>query len=436
MGPLTCVSNRLGDWSGVSGSDRDLLAARTTEAIALLEPEIKAFVPGSLDVSAVQRTSEGDPDAPFAGAPVAIKEIIAVKNMSRRAGSTLPPEAFSPREASIVARLRALGLVPIGHAVSTEFAYFHPGPTRNPRNTAHTPGGSSSGSAAAVAAGMCPVAVGTQTIGSVIRPASFCGIVGYKPSFGHLARDGVYPVSRTVDHLGFFSQDLDGMQRLAATLACPGLAPQTRSEGTSEHRALEVRVCGGPYVEQGDATIIRALAVVADALRHAGASITIDPIFSNIGRINTHHRRIMARDFFHAHAALFRAWGDRYRAQSRELYEEGAAVSVEDYEQSLAERESEIATFDEASAHGTRPIVWLSPAAAGAAPTGLESTGSPLLNLPWTHVGAPVLTLPMALDEASGLPLGLQIAAPRGRDDLVFAAARLVAATVGDGAVR
>lgn len=397
------------------------MIGRTVAAINRLETKVSAFVPETLDLDALYTwlptisSTIGDRST-FAGAPVAVKEIIAVDGLPRRAGSLLPPEALESEEASVVSRLRGLGCVPFVHAVSTEFAYFHPGSTRNPHNTDHTPGGSSSGSAAAVAAGMCPLAIGTQTIGSVIRPASFCGIVGYKPTGGRLSRDGVFPVSRTLDQLGFFTQDLPGMKILAEALAIVARTSATAS-------TIEYRLCVGPYIEQASQSIREAVVSVARALEGNGVQVMPEEVFANIEELNVHHRRIMARDFFQAHSGLFSEYGDRYRKHSKEFFEEGASITVSEYDQSLDFREREIAEFDTVSQVDQSPKVWLSPAAVGAAPQGIHSTGSPLLNLPWTHVGAPVLTVPVAKDFVSGLPLGIQIAAPRGRDDLLFAAA-------------
>lgn len=432
MTPLKCETNRLDMWRSDSAGDRDGHVTHNVDTITRLEGEIAAFVPDSIDIDAIEswtESSDRSAESPplFAGAPVAIKEIIAVEGFARRAGSLLPPEAFSPDEASIVGKLRSIGCIPFAHSVSTEFAYFQPGPTRNPRNPQYSPGGSSSGSAAAVAAGMCPLAVGTQTIGSVIRPASYCGIVGYKPTYGELARDGVHPVSRTVDHLGFFTQDIDGMEWLANGL---GLLGEAR--GVEEQ--IEYRLCAGPYTKQASEQMLGEVYALSEAMKSRGRLVTTEELFPNIEGLNEHHRRIMARDFFHAHVALYGAYGDRYRAKSRELFEEGSSVTVADYEVSLDAREQEIAAFDVLSRNGIRSIVWLSPAATGPAPLGLESTGSPLLNLPWTHVGAPAITVPMAIDEPTGLPLGVQICAPRGRDDLLFRAARdVIDARAGSG---
>lgn len=474
MKQIECVTNPLSAWrreapiagngasrgvpSGGEVSVREAQAREarmhaTRRALAEIEPDIHSLVDDPDGPPAATRILAGlsrDSSAPresaadgggagaaigaaiaFEGAPVAIKEIIAVDGLARRCGSQLPPGAFARGEASVVARLRRIGLIPAVHSVSTEFAYFHPGPTRNPRNPDHTPGGSSSGSAAAVAAGIVPVAVGTQTIGSVIRPASYCGVVGYKPTFGVLPRDGVHPVSRTVDHLGFFTQDLFGMELLASALGLVARPPASaRGDSPSEAATFAVRVCVGPYADQAGPEMRGALNTLVARLAESGIEVAFEELFGDCETLNQEHRVVMARDFYHAHEALFARYGDLYRSHSLQLFEEGRATTVADYERALDRREREIATFDGRAASVERDVVWLSPAAPGAAPRGLESTGSPVLNLPWTSIGAPALTLPMGRDPATALPLGVQIAAPRGRDDLLFAAARRIAAVV------
>ena len=154
--------------------------------------------------------------------PVGVKDIFHAAGFETRAGSQLPPELLTGPEADAVGRLRAAGCLILGKTVTTEFAYYEPEPTRNPHNLAHTPGGSSSGSAAAVAAGLAPLALGTQTIGSVIRPAAFCGIVGFKPSYGRISPEGLIFFSPSLDHVGLFTQDVAGMS-LAAAVLCENL---------------------------------------------------------------------------------------------------------------------------------------------------------------------------------------------------------------------
>src|SRR5947209_3973031 len=214
----------------------DLLACvdQVCQRIDAHEPHIQALVPEPdrrsrllSEATALQKRFP-DPQSrpPLYGILLGVKDIFSVDGFPTHAGSQLPPELFEGREASCVTRLREAGVLLLGKTISTEFAYFEPGPTRNPHNLKHTPGGSSSGSAAAVAAGFCPLALGTQTIGSVVRPAAFCGVVGFKASYGRIATDGLISCAASLDTIGFFTQDVAGIA-LVAPLLCNDWQPTT-----------------------------------------------------------------------------------------------------------------------------------------------------------------------------------------------------------------
>jgi Asp-tRNA(Asn)/Glu-tRNA(Gln) amidotransferase A subunit family amidase len=223
-----------------------------------VNPQIEALLPEAdrnarLRAEAVElRNKYSDPRRRplLYGALVGIKDIIYVDGFPTRAGSKVPVEQDVP-EATVVRLLRQAGALIAGKTVTTEFAYIEPGPTRNPYNTEHTPGGSSSGSAAAVAAGLCTLAVGTQTIGSVIRPAAYCGIVGFKPSFERIPTDGILYFSRSVDHIGLFTQDVLGMAQAAAALCRDWRFPATPTEPPV------LGVPDGPYLEQTEPEALR-----------------------------------------------------------------------------------------------------------------------------------------------------------------------------------
>src|SRR5512138_1003056 len=186
-------------------------------AFAVREPAIHAFIPEAGRFNRLRREAQsitGVPPGPASSGPlfgrlVGVKDIFRVDGFATRAGSHLPADEFQGAEAESVTRLKNAGILILGKTVTTEFAYFTPGPTRNPHNLNHTPGGSSSGSAAAVAAGLCDLALGTQTIGSIIRPAAFCGVIGFKPTYDRISRAGVIPLSPSLDHVGFFASDLE-----------------------------------------------------------------------------------------------------------------------------------------------------------------------------------------------------------------------------------
>src|SRR5688572_1972244 len=214
---------------------------------------ILAFLPEEGRFQRLQRevqeleTRYPDPESrpPLYGVPIGVKDIFHVDGFPTQAGSKLPAELLAGREARSVRQLKGAGALILGKTVTTEFAYFGPGPTRNPCNVEHTPGGSSSGSAAAVASGLCPLALGTQTVGSIIRPAAFCGVIGFKPSRGRISTAGVIPLSPTLDHVGFFTQDVAGAE-LAASVLCEGW----RHISLSPRRGLVLGIPRGAYLDR------------------------------------------------------------------------------------------------------------------------------------------------------------------------------------------
>ena len=214
--------------NGLRSGEIDLLdyLAQLETHFEQREPDVLAFVPENGRFTRLQQEAQQllaqypDPAErpPLFGVPIGVKDIFHTAGFVTRAGSHLPPDLFQGEEAASVSQLRQAGALILGKAVTTEFAFFAPGPTRNPHNPAHTPGGSSSGSAAAVAAGLCPFAFGTQTIGSINRPAAYCGVVGFKPSYGRIPTTGVIPLSPSLDHVGFFTSDVAGAEWAASLL--------------------------------------------------------------------------------------------------------------------------------------------------------------------------------------------------------------------------
>jgi Asp-tRNA(Asn)/Glu-tRNA(Gln) amidotransferase A subunit family amidase len=329
----------------------------------------------------------------------------------------LPPELFAGPEAALVTRLRELGAVILGKSVTTEFAYFEPGPTRNPRNPAHTPGGSSSGSAAAVAAGYCELALGTQTVGSVIRPAAFCGVSGFKPTYGLLPLDGVVPYAPTLDHAGFFVRTPAELAGVLAALT--GEPPAAAPEG-------DLAVPTGPYLEQAEPEALAAFEEQVARLAAAGRRVRRLPFPADIAEINHRHNRLAAAEMAETHREWFSRYEALYRPRTAAQIREGLSVPGDEI---LAGRTSCVTLQGELDAVMEREglAAWICPAACGPAPKGLHSTGDPAMNLPWTHAGLPVATVPTG--DIGGLPLGLQIVG-RGHADagLAALAAHLAAA--------
>lgn len=356
------------------------------------------------------------------GALVGVKDIFHVDGFETRAGSQVPTDQFAGPEAVCVRRLRDAGALVLGKTVTTEFAYFHPGPTRNPHNPAHTPGGSSSGSAAAVAAGFCPLALGTQTIGSVIRPAAFCGIVGFKPSYDRINTAGLIYFSRTADHVGLFTQEIKSMI-LAASLLLDGWQPETSTTKT----ALTIGVPIGPYLDQTEPEALAIFMAHLAQLEAAGHTVKQIPLFADIEALNQQHRRMAAAEFAIEHAESYKRYADLYAPPTRDILELGQSVSAEELAAAQAHCLQLRAELHESmDAEGLD--LWLAPSAPGPAPLGIHATGSPVLNLPWTHAGLPTLSLPMA-PAANGLPLGLQWVARFGQDEQLLAWAQRLGAS-------
>ena len=388
-----------------------------TERAGDVEPTVESLVPedGRADRlrSDADALAEAHPDPtdrpPLYGVPVGVKDIFHVDGLPTRAGSDLPPEVITGSEGSVVRRLREAGALVLGKTVTTEFAYFTPGPTRNPNDPERTPGGSSSGSAAAVAAGLCPVALGTQTVGSVIRPAAFCGVVGFKPSRGRIPTDGVIPLSRSVDHVGFFTQDTAGLPLVAAVL-CEGW----RSLPAPAEKPT-LGVPSGPYLEQASETARDGFEDHLAALEAAGYDVVRVDALGSIDEVNDRHNRLVAADAALTHEAWYREYGERYAPETRELIEEGMETPVAAVAAGRRGRdelrERVTALMEE---HGID--CWIAPAAPGPAPKGIDSTGDPVMNLPWTHAGLPTVGIPASRTD-EGLPLGVQCAGRFGADE-------------------
>jgi len=387
----------------------------TTARFEAIEPEIKAFVPEADRWDRLARDGDrlerqwavGDWRPALYGIPVGIKDIFHVDGFGTRAGSSVPPGALAGPQGSVVDSLLDAGTLVLGKTVTTEFAFFDPGPTRNPHDTDHTPGGSSSGSAAAVAAGQTPLALGSQTIGSITRPAAFCGVVGVKPSYDRLPMDGVIPVASSVDHVGFFTQDV-ASARLAATILYPEWGPLPSLEPP------RLGVVNGPYLEQADDDAIAAFERQVTAFEAAGYAVDRLTAFPDIEAVNERHNRLVAAETALAHDDWFPTYQDQYGPELRSLIEEGRGVSTQELASARTGRAALRRELETTMADRGIDVL-LSPSAPGPAPMGIDSTGDPVMNLPWTHSGLPTVSLPAGT--LDGLPIGLQCAARYGFDE-------------------
>ncbi len=367
-----------------------------------------------LEAAAALRDRYPDPARrpPLYGVLVGIKDIIRVDGFLTRAGSRLPPHLFAGPEAACVTALRRAGGLVLGKTITTEFAAFEPGPTVNPHGQGHTPGGSSSGSAAAVAAGYCPLALGTQTIGSVVRPAAFCGVVGFKPSLGRIGTAGLIDFSPSVDTVGIFSQDLVGVAAAAAVMC-----EEWRLRAEGEKPVLGVPQ--GPYLEQATGAGLEAFWEQVEVLCKAGFVVRRRPLLEDIEDINQRHRHLVQREFARVHQDWFEPYAHLYKEGNAEVLLQGRRVTDAEYERGRAGRLQLRLTLG-ARMKDEGIDVWICPAATGSAPATLDSTGDPVMNLPWTHAGVPALNLPAAR-APDGMPLGLQCVGAFGCDESLLA---------------
>ncbi len=362
----------------------------------------------------LEQYSDPQDRPPLFGILVGIKDIINVDGFETRAGSRLPPDAFAGDQASVVSHLRRAGAIILGKTVSTEFAYFQPGETRNPHNPDHTPGGSSSGSAAAVAAGFCHLAIGTQTIASVIRPAAYCGVIGFKPSQGRISNDGIIPFSRTVDQVGFFTQDIDGISSVAAVLCAEW------KEECSPDATLRIGIPHRTFLEQSD--LLGHFHSILDHLRSHGHDCIRTDLWQDIMQVNEMHNALISYEFYLDHRNLFATYGSLYSVHSRRLYEKGRSQEPKQINKIRTLRD-EYSQLMRDYMQRLEIDLWLSPATTTDAPAGFVSTGSPLMSLPWTFSGVPALTIPTGYS-VSGLPLGLQLIGAWYKDETLLGHAK------------
>ncbi|HEU0292810.1 MAG TPA: amidase [Anaerolineales bacterium] len=344
------------------------------------------------------------------GALVGVKDIFHVEGFITQAGSRLPPEVLQGMQAESVTRLKEAGALILGKTVTTEFAYFFPGPTRNPHNSEHTPGGSSSGSAAAVAAGFCQLALGTQTIGSIIRPAAFCGVVGFKPTYDRISCKGVIPLSPSLDHVGFFTPDVDMAKRAASILI-----GDWRLETTERKPILGIPE--GPYLDSASDYARTCFNATCQSLADAGYELRRVPVMAEFQEIRDRHDTIMSFEAAQVHADWFKKYESIYSPKFTDLIKRG---------QSVSNLQSHLEARDEFRASITQTMtdndidLWICPPTIGPAPKGLESTGDPVMNLPWTQIGFPAVNLPTEKN-AEGLPMGLQLVGTWNADEALLA---------------
>jgi Asp-tRNA(Asn)/Glu-tRNA(Gln) amidotransferase A subunit family amidase len=393
-----------------------------------IEPHIESFIPENnrfdrlrQEAQALEEQYPNPASRPsLYGVLVGIKDIFHVDGFETRAGTQVPSKLFAGTEARIVTQFKQAGALIVGKTVTTEFAYFEPGPTRNPHNLKHTPGGSSSGSAAAVASGLVHLTTGTQTVGSVIRPAAYCGIVGYKPSYDRINTAGLVYFSPSADHVGLFTQDSAGMQHIASLVVNDWDNTITPTE-----RPI-LAVPDGAYLQQS--TALDEFEQQVKQLENAGYTVKRIPIFDDIDTIDGYHQDMIAYELAQEHDDWFKQHSELYRARTADLIRVGQTITVERRD---AGRENRLTLRDHLhnAMNDNKIDLWISPPAPDVAPEGIHATGSPAMNMPWTHSGLPSITVPAGKGD-KGLPLGLQLCARFDGDEALLAWTQDIASVV------
>ncbi len=386
------------DWIRANSETRKRGLDQCLARIRELDPKIHAWV--------VVQPERPSGDGPLAEIPFGVKDIVETKGMATEYGSPLYKGRVGTEDAAIIRDLRARGAVLLGKTVTTAFAYRTPGITRNPRNLEHTPGGSSSGSAAAVAAGMVPFTIGEQTRGSMVRPASYCGVTGFKPTHDLLPMEGVLHLAPSLDTLGLFTHTPADMIALWNAMG--------RDTGRDEKFSFGVPD-PIPDVEPEMANAFRKCILL---LRAAGVQIKSLDIAAMLQKIDVVSDDINTYEGGHFHEQRLKEFGDRLDQPVARLVRDALKMPLAQYEAAkafVAENRTKMAEIFKSS-----PVI-LTPAAVGPAPLGLSTTGDPRMNAPWTALGTPAISIPMPI--AAGLPLGLQMTADVGQDARLLRAA-------------
>ena len=360
---------------------------------------------------------KGRTRSPLHGIAVAIKDILDTRGMPTAYGSPIWRKHRPAHDASCVRLLRDAGAVIIGKTVTAELAFTDPGPTRNPHNLMHTPGGSSQGSAAAVADLMVPLALGTQTAGSVIRPASFCGVVGYKPTFNWIERSGLRFFSQSLDTIGIMARSVPDVALAASVLANRSLFPLQPLEAPPR-----VGVCRSPAWDRADDVTKTHLAEATTRLQEAGARVSSVELPAACDGLLDAQRRIAGFEAARSLSHELREYPALLSEDLRALLREGAVMPPEEYAAARVLQDQCVILVDEI---WTDVDILVTPSATGEAPRGLGSTGDPSFNAIWTVVGTPCVTVP-AFRGPAGLPIGLQVVGRRHRDLDTLAAAEWV----------
>lgn len=398
-------------------SPADLLTA-LVKRIDAVEPTVRAWVHLDREAAATvarQREAECEQKrflGPLHGVPFALKDIFDAAGLPTTAGAGTFAHRTPSEDASAVARLRAAGGIVLGKVTTTAFAFLDPSPTRNPWNPEHTPGGSSSGPAAAVAARMVPLALGSQTVGSVLRPAAYCGVVGLKPSHGRISVGGVVPLAWSFDHVGIFARTVEDCAIALDVMSGTDRADSLSSAaGIDEYAAAVAHPVAprlgvlGSLIERATPEMAGHLREIADAFRSSGALVADVELPGSYAGLHEAGNVIVRAEAAAYHAPMFERHAALYPPKIREAIEQGRGVRAVDY---LAAQSRRRAFRDDMSPVAARYDALLLPVAPDSAPRGLASTGDPYFCAPWSFAGMPAIALPSGVD-ARGLPRSVQL---------------------------
>jgi Asp-tRNA(Asn)/Glu-tRNA(Gln) amidotransferase A subunit family amidase len=412
-----------GEWTRTSEITSEALVSACIGRITSRDQDVRAWTHVDFDAAleaarkSDARRASGETMGPLAGIPVGVKDVIDTKDFPTELGSEVFAGRQPTEDAFVVSELKNAGAIILGKTVTTELAFFGPGKTRNPHDPERTPGGSSSGSAAAVADFQVPLALGTQTAGSVIRPASYCGVIGYKPTFGYVSRTGVLEQSPPLDTIGCYAHTVEDTALLIDCISGfdttdrdmighrPGLLAALQKANTRSPRLAFIKTPAWP---QGDEKMRASIELFASTL-NGDVEVTeteLPPGFDKIIRLQ---QIVQFSDIARNYGPIADAHPDRVSEKLKEVIAEGRSFSAASYEDARSKQESLYEALRPIFVHND---AILTPAAAGIAPLGLQSTGSPMFNGLWTYLGMPCISLPLLSVDA--MPLGVQLVGARG----------------------
>ncbi len=393
------------------------------EHIVKYESRVKSFVKDTFDKKRIIEDcakihSKKNDKLPLRNLLIGVKDIINVDGYPTRCGSLLPHELFKGPQASCISRLLGAGAIFTAKTVTAEFAVSDPGETKNPRNLSHTPGGSSSGSAASVAAGFCDIAIGTQTSGSVIRPAGYCGVIGYKPSFGRISRDGVLLFSKSMDHVGVFAKDLHLLERTLPII----VDSWSFSKPTSD-QDICIGIPEGSYLNLSKPNVLKQYTNTVQRLEKSFFLKKVEPV-ADILHYNRIIDEITFAELYNVHSDWYTKYKELYRPLSRQTIEAGKNIAPNNLALLLNKARKDQQSIQTIMIENGIDI-WIAPVAPDVAPFGIDSTGDFRMNSIWSYTGLPVITIPTGVNE-NNLPYSIQIVGRFGEDEKLLQISKLI----------